>query len=67
MAYFGQIVAIHNNGIVFLVWRYAEPIDGCLGFSVRRKELPSSEFLPLPAWVGGEEGGRQSRLEGTKH
>lgn len=52
----GQIVALHNNDVVFLAWRYAEPIDGCLGFSIRRKELSGGKFAPLPAWVGWEGG-----------
>lgn len=48
-------VAIANNDVVLIVWRYPEKIPHCLGFAVQRKAGPpdgASEWVPLPAWVG---------------
>jgi PLD-like domain len=50
-------IALANNDIAQIVWRYDAKIDGCLGFAVYRKEGPSGGaggWSPLPAWVGFE-------------
>jgi hypothetical protein len=54
----GKVVALHSNDVVFLAWQYQEAIPGCLGFSVRRKDVnkAGSDFQPLPAWVGWQGG-----------
>jgi phosphatidylserine/phosphatidylglycerophosphate/cardiolipin synthase-like enzyme len=52
-----QILALHSNDVVFLVWRYPKEIDNCLGFSVRRREAKQdAEYEALPAWVGWQGG-----------
>lgn len=48
-------VAIANNDVVQIVWRYPEKIPNCLGFAVYRKAgAPDAAGVwePLPAWVG---------------
>jgi phosphatidylserine/phosphatidylglycerophosphate/cardiolipin synthase-like enzyme len=48
-------LALANNDIVQIVWRFDGKIDGCLGFAVFRKEgAPDDggQWVPLPAWVG---------------
>jgi phosphatidylserine/phosphatidylglycerophosphate/cardiolipin synthase-like enzyme len=48
-------LALANNDIAQIVWRYDTRIEGCLGFAVYRKEgAPGSSgaWVPLPAWVG---------------
>jgi len=56
MANSGNIIALHNNDVVFLAWQYEEAISDCLGFTVRRKNITKGEatFTALPAWVGWE-------------
>ena len=64
----GKIVSLHSNDVVFLAWQYQEAIPGCLGFSVRRKDLgkAGSDFQPLPAWVGWQ-GGSNRLLAINRH
>src|SRR5215831_5768945 len=48
-------IALANNDVVLVAWRYAQPIDGCLGFEVSRQEngtTADGNWVPLPAWVG---------------
>ena len=48
-------LALANNDIAQIVWRYDTKIAGCLGFAVYRKEgAPDGDgaWVPLPAWVG---------------
>ena len=48
-------LALANNDVVQIVWRYDQKIAGCLGFAVFRKEGASEAgggWEPLPAWVG---------------
>lgn len=48
-------LAIANNDVVQVVWRYDQPIKGCLGFEVSRQEggvKPDGTWVALPAWVG---------------
>ena len=47
-------IAIANNDVAQIVWRYENKIDNCLGFAVYRTEAGSTEWIPLPAWVGFE-------------
>lgn len=43
--------AVANNDVILLAWDPGGPIDGCLGFDVRRREL-GKRRASLPAWVG---------------
>ncbi|MBV8139839.1 MAG: hypothetical protein JO121_30020 [Deltaproteobacteria bacterium] len=48
-------LAIANNDVAQIVWRFDQKIPSCLGFAVYRKEgAPDSagSWIPLPAWVG---------------
>ena len=48
-------LALANNDVAQIVWRYEAKIPGCLGFAVYRKEgAPdaSGTWVALPAWVG---------------
>jgi hypothetical protein len=48
-------IAVSNNDVVQVVWRYREKIPECLGFEVYRQENgaePQGTWTPLPAWVG---------------
>lgn len=48
-------IAVSNNDVVQVVWRYREKIAECLGFEVSRQENgaePQGTRTPLPAWVG---------------
>jgi phosphatidylserine/phosphatidylglycerophosphate/cardiolipin synthase-like enzyme len=50
-----QANAIANNDVAMLAWSYDNPIPGCLGFAIYRKEgdIPGpGQGEPLPAWVG---------------
>jgi hypothetical protein len=52
-----KIMAIANNDVSQIVWRYDRKLRGCLGFAVYRKEGPpdgAAPWTPLPAWVGFE-------------
>src|SRR5215469_11461933 len=53
----GDAIAISNNDVAQIVWRFAEKIPSCLGFAVYRKEGgadAAGDWVPLPAWVGFE-------------
>jgi phosphatidylserine/phosphatidylglycerophosphate/cardiolipin synthase-like enzyme len=67
MANTGKIIALHNNDIVFLAWRYDQEIPNCLGFTVRRKDLnqAGSDFQALPAWVGWQGGSNENWVAKT--
>src|ERR1700761_5694470 len=59
MANAGKVIALHSNDVVFVAWKYEKEIPGCLGFSVRRRCLDagaSTDYEPLPAWVGWQGG-----------
>jgi hypothetical protein len=48
-------IAIANNDVVQVVWRYKAKIEGCLGFEVSRQQVgatPNGNWVSLPAWVG---------------
>jgi PLD-like domain len=48
-------IALSNNDVVLVAWRYAQAIEGCLGFEISRQENgadPDGNWVPLPAWVG---------------
>lgn len=61
MANQGKLIALHNNDVVFLAWKYDEEIEGCLGFTVRRRDAGGSvTFKALPAWVGWQGGSNQN-------
>lgn len=50
-----DVVAVSNNDVVQVVWRFREKITDCLGFEVSRQENgadPQGIWTPLPAWVG---------------
>src|SRR5215471_5368050 len=52
-----KAIAIANNDVAQIVWRYEEKLPGCLGFAVYRKEgspNAATPWMPLPAWVGFE-------------
>jgi len=52
-----KVMAIANNDVAQIVWRYDQKLPGCLGFAVYRKEgAPdaATPWTPLPAWVGFE-------------
>jgi len=63
----GKVVVLHNNDVVFLAWQYDKPIPGCLGFTVRRKDLneDSPTFQALPAWVGWQGGSNDNWVAKT--
>jgi phosphatidylserine/phosphatidylglycerophosphate/cardiolipin synthase-like enzyme len=53
--YMADALALANNDVVQVVWRYDHPITGCLGFEVSRQEggvTPNGNWTALPAWVG---------------
>jgi phosphatidylserine/phosphatidylglycerophosphate/cardiolipin synthase-like enzyme len=47
-----KAVAISNNDVAFVAWKYNQKIPNCLGFAVYRTDLNSGTTIPLPAWVG---------------
>jgi len=47
-----RAVALANNDIAFVAWSYDAPIKDCLGFSLHRTDLQTSQTTVLPAWVG---------------
>src|SRR2546425_177726 len=49
-----RIIAHANNDIALVVWEYAQRINGCLGFRVRRKNVATGQETILPCWVGWE-------------
>ena len=51
----GAAIALANNDVAQLVWRYPDRIPECLGFAIYRKEgAPDApgQWTPLPSWVG---------------
>jgi phosphatidylserine/phosphatidylglycerophosphate/cardiolipin synthase-like enzyme len=44
-------IAIANNDVALIAWRYAARIDGCLGFAIERR-ADAGDWELLPAWVG---------------
>jgi phosphatidylserine/phosphatidylglycerophosphate/cardiolipin synthase-like enzyme len=57
-----RAIAIANNDVVILSWRYKKKIPNCLGFAIHRIDIHSQLRRSLPAWVGfkGEhDGGRK--------
>lgn len=47
-----KAIAISNNDVAFIAWKYNQKISDCLGFAVYRTDLNSGTTIPLPAWVG---------------
>ena len=48
-------LAIANNDVVLIVWRFRTKLAKCLGFEVSRQEdsaAPAGRWVSLPAWVG---------------
>ena len=48
-------LALANNDVVQIVWRYDAKLPGCLGFAIYRKAGAPDAAIPwtaLPAWVG---------------
>ncbi|BDI28777.1 hypothetical protein CCAX7_008280 [Capsulimonas corticalis] len=48
-----KAIALANNSVAQIVWRYENKIPQCLGFSVQRKQ-GDGIWVTLPAWVGFE-------------
>jgi phosphatidylserine/phosphatidylglycerophosphate/cardiolipin synthase-like enzyme len=44
-------IAISNNDVAFIAWKFDAKIGGCLGFAVYRTDSADNEEA-LPAWVG---------------
>lgn len=44
--------AFSNNDIVLLVWNYDKPIDNCLGFCIKRKNIETGKVEFLKSMVG---------------
>src|SRR5689334_20597315 len=44
-------IAISNNDVAFIAWRFDKKIPNCLGFAIYRKDSNGVEKC-LPAWVG---------------
>src|SRR5262249_22942869 len=47
-----KAIAISNNDVAFIAWRYDQKIPNCLGFAIYRIDLNSGTTTLLPAWVG---------------
>lgn len=47
-----RAIAISNNDIAFISWKYKDKIKDCLGFAIYRIDLNAQTTTPLPAWVG---------------
>jgi phosphatidylserine/phosphatidylglycerophosphate/cardiolipin synthase-like enzyme len=45
-----KAVAYANNNVAVLAWQYDLPIDGCLGFDVRRIDQTTGQVTHLSAW-----------------
>lgn len=45
-------MAIANNDVAFVAWRYTQKMPGCLGFAIHRTNLTTQQTEVLPAWVG---------------
>ena len=49
-----QAKAFANNDVVLLVWNYDNPIEGCLGFCIKRKNIKTNKEIILESMVGFE-------------
>ncbi|MBK7359183.1 MAG: hypothetical protein IPI45_06245 [Saprospiraceae bacterium] len=47
-----QAKAFANNDVVLLVWDYENPIDDCLGFCIKRKNINTNKEVTLESMVG---------------
>jgi len=47
-----QAKAFANNDVVLLVWNYENPIDDCLGFCIKRKDISTTKEVTLESMVG---------------
>ncbi len=47
-----QAKAFANNDVVLLVWDYENPIDNCLGFCIKRKDINTNKEVTLESMVG---------------
>lgn len=47
-----QAKAFANNDVVLLVWDYENPIDDCLGFCIKRKDINTNKEVTLESMVG---------------
>lgn len=47
-----QAKAFANNDVVLLVWNYRNPIDDCLGFCIKRKDINTNNEVTLESMVG---------------
>lgn len=47
-----QAKAFANNDVVLLVWDYENPIDDCLGFCIKRKDINTEKEVILKSMVG---------------
>lgn len=47
-----QAIAFANNDVAQIIWQYEEPISGCLGFAVFRRNSEGGGWQALPTWVG---------------
>jgi phosphatidylserine/phosphatidylglycerophosphate/cardiolipin synthase-like enzyme len=65
-----EAIAICNNEVAFLAWRYESKIENCLGFGIYRTNLNDRQANPiiLPAWVGfrGEDNRRWAARRTTE-
>ncbi|MBB5192160.1 phosphatidylserine/phosphatidylglycerophosphate/cardiolipin synthase-like enzyme [Silvimonas terrae] len=46
------VIAVANNDVAQIVWRYTEKIPHCLGFAVQRSHSAQGDWADLPSWVG---------------
>ncbi len=46
-----KAVAYANNNVAVLAWQCDLPIDGCLGFDVRRIDQATGQSTHLAAWA----------------
>jgi len=47
-----QAKAFANNDVVLIVWDYENPIDECLGFCIKRKDINTNKEVTLESMVG---------------
>jgi len=47
-----QAKAFANNDVVLLVWDYKNPINDCLGFCIKRKDINTNNEATLESMVG---------------
>lgn len=56
-----QAKAFANNDVVLLVWNYDNPIENCLGFCIKRKDINSNHVVTLESMVGFKKESIQTR------